>query len=235
MLDYVAKGEKIKASTINGIIDSVTNLYYPSNNLNFRNTSHGTLLNAPNSYDIKNRYLAPCFLQTCWNYDTELSTNTLNVMLGRDIGEAKNQITIYNKIPDGIYIYDENRKQIKEITKEAWPDNKTFFTGFINTEISSLIIENDLETETDKQCGFYGVTYKYEEEKISSDNETDSETDNETDNETDISSDNKSGIYFVLTNSRNESKIKENLINALSSDDIESNNLEFVDRVLIAS
>jgi hypothetical protein len=219
MLNYVAKGEKIKASTINGIIDSVTNLYYPSDNLNFRTTPQGTLLNSPNSYDIKNRHSAPCFLQTCWSFN--LSSTTLYVMLGRDIDEAKKQINIYNKNPDSIYIYDENGDAITEITEDSWPDNKTFFTGFINTGIASLIIDDKQEQQTTKQCGFYGVAYKYEEDKKSS--------------KTDKASDNKSGIYFVLTNSNNDDKIKNKLIDTLSGDNIEPENFNFVDRVLIAT
>lgn len=142
-IEYVIPGQAVRASTINGIIDSLGGPYTPASepDIGFQRTPCGSIFTSQTDVEGAPAYVAPQFLDVAWG--TPLSGHQeLMVNLGRDLPTA---LKLLPSSPVSVFFRDFSGSAVSKggmlaLSAESFEPNGAgkYFDGWIGTGIYSL-------------------------------------------------------------------------------------------------
>lgn len=120
MIEHVQPGQPVKASTVNGIIDS---LNVESETLDVRQTSQGTLIDLPVDWDVRGERndkiysVAPCQREKGLSSRAYVSLN-----LGRSVGECLDSVVLH--MEDGTRLHPLSAGVVYQNTTTSFEGNQ---------------------------------------------------------------------------------------------------------------
>ena len=142
-IEYVIPGQAVRASTINGIIDSLGGPYTPASepDIGFQRTPCGSIFTSQTDVEGAPAYVAPQFLDVAWGPSLS-GHQELMVNLGRDLPTA---LKLLPSNPLSVFFRDFSGSAVSKGVMLAlsadsfWPNGAgKYFDGWIGTGIYSL-------------------------------------------------------------------------------------------------
>ena len=142
-IEYVIPGQAVRASTINGIIDSLGGPYTPASepDIGFQRTPCGSIFTSQTDVEGAPAYVAPQFLDVAWGPSLS-GHQELMVNLGRDLPTA---LKLLPSDPLSVFFRDFSGSAVSKggmlaLSAESFQPNGAgkYFDGWIGTGIYSL-------------------------------------------------------------------------------------------------